>query len=112
MYANISVIFISEIGVVPDEGLQCITDRMHSFRRGNWFFPNGTLVPTQDNGSNTFIQRRGLDDGTIILNRASADFTSPNGLFCCVIPDISDNIQRVCVNLDICELNKHFVLFK
>ena len=67
VYANNSVISITEIGETnPDtnlnEGLQCITDRVpccrSTFRAGEWYFPNGTMVPGESPTASptTFIE--------------------------------------------------------
>ena len=73
MYVNNSVISITEIGETsPDtdlnEGLQCITDRVlccrTAFRAGEWYFPNGTMVPVESPTASpsTFYRNRGRDD--------------------------------------------------
>ena len=108
MYANNSVISITEIGETnPDdtdqnEGLQCITDRMPCcrgvFRAGEWYFPNRTVVPREDNNPTTFHRNRGHDDGTVNLNRLN-NVMMPTGLFCCVVPDATGIMQTVCANI-------------
>ena len=115
VYANnSSVIPITEIGETNDTsntGLQCITDRRpccgsppHRF--GVWYFPGGmTTVPTQG-GATSFYRNRG-DDGTVNLNRLNANVMMPTGLFCCVVPDVNDDMQTVCAN--ICELEVNLV---
>ena len=78
VYTNNSVIPITEIGetnTTSNTGLQCITDRRPCCaairtRAGEWYFPNGTIVPSIVGGSITFYRTRG-DDGTVDLNRMS-----------------------------------------
>ena len=107
VYANNSVISITEIGVTnPDtnlnEGLQCITDRIpccrRDFRTGEWYFPNRTMVSGQSN-SPSFYRNRGMDDGTVNLNRINANVMMPTGLFCCKVPDGTGIVQTVCVTI-------------
>ena len=101
--ANNSVIPITEIretntSMSPPQnsnnGLQCITDRMpccrFGHRAGEWFFPNGTMVP--EGSGPTFYRNRGRDDGTVNLNRVNTNVMSPTGLFCCNV----DHSQWIC----------------
>ena len=114
LYANNSVISITEIGQTDismsasqnsNNGLQCITDRMPCCRfgpntAGEWFFPDGTMVPIRVLGTaTTFYRNRGSDDGTVNLNRINTIVMSPTGLFCCVVPDAIDIDQTVCITL-------------
>ena len=50
----------------------------------------------------TFYRNRGPDDGTVNLNRVNTNVMSPTGLFCCVVSDATDVMQRVCAS--VCEL--------
>ena len=50
----------------------------------------------------TFYRNRGSDDGTVNLNRVNTNVMSPTGLFCCVVSDATDVMQRVCAS--VCEL--------
>ena len=107
VYANSSIIQITNIGQTDpntsqNEGLQCITDRMpccetEPNNSGEWYFPNGTTVPIQDRAASFYRNRGG--DGTVNLNRAASDVILPTGLFCCVIPDVTDTLQRVCATI-------------
>ena len=104
-YADKSIIQITDIGQsVPHAGLHCITDRMPCcrnppFRTGQWLFPNGSNIPTQDNAA-VFYRSRG-DDGSVRLNILSSDTALPllTGLFCCVVPDATDTTQTVCADI-------------
>lgn len=110
VYANNSIIQNTNIGQTDpyssqNEGLQCVTDRMPccSSQIGEWSFPDGTTVPTRDNAV-SFYRNEG-DDGAVNLNRIGSNVVSPTGLFCCVIPDATDTLQRMCATiskLDIC----------
>ena len=96
VHADKSDIQITDIGeVAPYAGVQCITDRMHccgdpQFSAGEWRFPNGSKIPTQETAA-VFYRDRG-DDGTVNLNILSSNTTLPllTGLFCCVMPDATD----------------------
>jgi hypothetical protein len=103
VHANNSAISITEIGetnTTSNTGLQCITDRMpccgYQDRAGEWFFPDGTAVPRENNAM-TLFRNRG-DDGTVNLNRLSG-ITMPTGLFCCEVPNAVNIIDRVCANV-------------
>ena len=112
-YSNRSVIFTTEIGETDvsssppqNNGLQCITDRMPCCRFeggqvGEWFFPDGTIVPAGPRTGLTFYRNRGSlrDDGTVNLNRDNINVTSPTGLFCCTIPDATGTSQTLCANI-------------
>ena len=106
VYPNNSRILITEIGPTntspPNSGVQCITDRMPCCgtkpnRAGEWFFPNGSVVPIQSIAT-TFHRTRG-DDGTVNLNRLSSDVMVPTGRFCCVLPDATSTEVTVCANI-------------
>ena len=64
---------------------------------GEWYFPHETTVPIQDRAVSFYRNRGG--DGTVNLNRVASDVILPNGLFCCVIPDATDTLQRVCATI-------------
>ena len=105
VYASHNFIFINDIGEY-DNGLQCITDRKpccgNPTNAGEWFFPNGTLVPpTYENGGRLYTSR-GHNDGRVILNHFNSTATYPTGQFCCVVPDVMGINQTLCVN--ICKL--------
>ena len=107
VYANNSIIQNTKIGETDpytsqNEGLQCITDKIpccetEPNNSGEWYFPNGTTVLAQGSAI-SFYHNEG-DDGTVTLNRINSDAISPTGLFCCVIPDATDTLQRVCATI-------------
>ena len=64
-------------------------------RAGEWYYPNNGRVETMGHRSNgSFYRDR--DQGVARLNRRY-DAMMPTGLFCCVIPDRNDTIQRLCI---------------
>ena len=107
VYGNNSIIPMTEIGetysdTMSNTGLQCITDRIPCCasvlnRFGEWYFPDGTVVPVQSVATTFYRNRR--DDGTVNLNRLNTNVMMPTGLFCCEVPDASDRTQRVCANI-------------
>ena len=116
IYPNGSIIFVNDIGesnstspMAPSQrqnGLQCVTDRMpccsSPHMLGDWFFPNGTVVPEQTLSHSTFYSNRGLEnDGTLNLNHVSRDSNTVTGEFCCVLPDINDVNQTLCTVIDV-----------
>ena len=104
VYVNNSVIPIAEIGetnTTSNTGLQCVTDRIRCCaspegRAGEWYFPDGTLVPIKGLAK-TFYRNRG-DDGTVNLNRLSG-IMIPTGKLCCEVPDLIGITDRVCANI-------------
>ena len=112
VYANNSVIPITEIGETSNTRLQCITDKMPCCGKpnkfGEWLLPGGANVPIKASGK-PFYRNRG-NYGKINLNLRNV--TTDNvmirtGLFCCVVPDANGDMQTVCAN--ICELEVDFV---
>ena len=97
MYANNSVIDINLVGEgfegaqITDGGaLECHTDDTTCCReidnpngpgRGEWYYPNGTVVPPPGNGTGFYKTR---DHMVIRLNRV--DMAGPTGVYECVIP--------------------------
>ena len=99
MYANNSVIDLNLVGEVfegdqiTDGGaLECHTDDTTCCRgiddlpngtgRGEWYYPNGTVVPPP-NSDNSIYRTR--DHMVIRLNRRHG-IAQPSGVYTCVIP--------------------------
>ena len=85
---NNSVVTTEEIGE-SEKALICATNLRPCCnslpnRQGEWYYPNGSLVPPK-NAGHDFYRSRG-DDGTVRLNRKN-DILSPMAIFYCVIPD-------------------------
>ena len=85
----------------PNSGLQCITDMMPCCKTpnivGEWYYPNGTPVPIQNNAA-TFYRNRG-DDGTVNLNRLNDGVMSPTGMYCCEIPNAAGMDTSLCISI-------------
>ena len=66
---------------------------------GEWLFPDGvTTVPGPLQSPTSFYRNRG-DDGTVNLNRLSANVLMPTGLFCCKVRDAAGDTDPLCVNI-------------
>ena len=107
VYANNSVIQITEIGVTDpntdlNNGLQCFTDRMpccrFDFRAGDWYMYTPERRMVEGPSIMRFYRNRGHDDGTVNLNRPNG-VMMPTGLFCCEVPDATGDIQPLCINI-------------
>ena len=86
---NNSVILLDDVGDTSN-ALQCISDlngcclgRPGRPSRGQWYYPNGTQVRTNNTGDG-FYRNRG-SNGQVFLRRRS-DITSPTGTYCCQVP--------------------------
>lgn len=99
VYANNSLIPITEIGSTSNTGLQCITDRMpcHAIS-GVWMLPTGQGVEEPKPNESFY---RSMANGAVNLYRADNTIMSPTGLFCCEIPDATNKNQKAYIN--ICE---------
>ena len=108
VYPNNSLMPVKEIGHGYGEGhesensVKCITDRKPCcaglpFRVGRWYFPDGSEVPPP--GAGRHFYRLRSDSGFVYLNRLNSDVTHPVGQFCCAVPDATDDIQTLCVNI-------------
>ena len=103
MNSVIPITVIGETNTTSNTGLQCLTDRRpccaFPIRQGDWFFPDGVAaVPGPLQSPTTFYRTRG-DDGTVNLNRLSANVMTPTGQFCCMVRDAADTVQTVCVDI-------------
>ena len=69
------------------------------YRAGEWYFPDGTLVPILSEATSFYRNRGEGDDGTVNLMRTYENITSPTGLFCCKVPDADALDQVLCINI-------------
>ena len=93
-YPNNSVINIEAIGR-NREALICQTNKRPCCatppnRAGEWYYPNGTLVPIEVKGSAIYRDRE--DEGQVRLNRKN-NVIHPIGVYRCEVPD-AQNIKR------------------
>ena len=97
---NNSVILLDDVGDNSNV-LQCISDLSGCCLgpgRGQWYYPNGTQVPTNANGYG-FYRNRG-SNGQVFLRRRS-HITSPTGTYYCQVPTAASgsNDETFCVFL-------------
>ena len=101
--ANHSYVDLSLVGTSDSNSVQCITD-LHTCcssaqgsHRGDWYFPNGSLLRfSGDNSESRGAQR-------VSLRSHSGGF-SPSGIYCCAIAtnenhDSSTVRDTVCIGL-------------
>ena len=128
-YQNNSLVVLEDIGEGGD-ALFCITDFFNcctplytsemKFVLGNWFFPNGTRVPSSGNQWD-FHRTRGHMVVHLHRRRGGAE-----GIYRCEIPDAKNVIQTIYIGvydtiskplpthwysqkiLDICDMFTHF----
>ena len=101
-YQNNSVITLEDIGERGD-ALLCITDQPNCCRPhytgengqviGNWFFPNGTRVPSKSTEWNLY-RDRGLS--VVRLHRRRG---GDEGLYRCEIPNILNTTQSIYIGV-------------
>ena len=91
---------LEDIGEGGD-GLLCVTDLAACCRPpyytgavGNWFFPNGTRVPSS--GSQWDLHRVRSGQGLIYLNRRRGGV---NGIYHCEIPDAIQLYQTIYIGV-------------
>ena len=104
---------LSDIGVGTNTlgdgdsmGLRCLTDSTQCCRGsdnpnggplGEWYFPDGTLVPDGTVSSRDIFRNRG--PSVVRLNRRN-NAQSPTGVYRCEIPDARGTTQSIFVGVD------------
>ena len=92
---NVSITDIGE----GDSALRCITDQTDCCnfptRRGEWRFPDGTLVAVPGVGGDIY-RNRGTQ--TVLLHRRN-NALGPLGSYCCEVDTVADPNARICINL-------------
>ena len=97
-YRNNSIVFLEDIGEY-DDALLCITNQTaccrppHSGVIGNWFFPNGTRVPSSG-GQQDIYRTRG--QMVVLLHRKRGGV---EGIYRCEIPDTFGFIQTLYIRV-------------
>ena len=100
-YANNSAIAITEVGEA-DNAVLCMTDLITccggdtaETRKGNWRYPDGTLVNNNASGDGIYRDRR---DMVVRLHRRSSA-TTPTGRYCCEVPTMANPSSIICIIL-------------
>ena len=98
-YSNNSIVNITDIGEGVSDSLLCFTNNTNcceSPRRGEWYFPNMSIVRIKgEDGS--FYRDRG--PSVVRLHRRH-NATMPTGPFCCEIPDANNVTHRIYITVD------------
>ena len=105
-YSNNSIVNIIDIGHGDRDSLLCVTSNINCCavsRRGEWYFPNMSMVRTQGEGG-SFYRSRGQ---SMVRLHQRHNAMMPTGPFCCEIPDASNVTQRVCIVLKFAETDQH-----
>ena len=88
-----------------DDALLCLTEYSTCCKQpalGNWFFPNGTRVPSTDNQWD-FHRTRG--DMVVLLHRREG---GEDGVYCCEIPDAMNIIQTIYIGVYTAETGEQY----
>ena len=98
--ANNSYVDVDDIGE-GDNALLCHTNKEdccgeYPNRAGEWYFTNGTMVGTEGGTQDEFYRNRATK--VVRLNHRQGTFTE-KGCFLCKVPDASNTIQTVNVNI-------------
>ena len=105
-YANNSAIAITEVGE-DDDAVLCRTDLTTccggtaETRKGNWRYPDGTLVDNIVSGDDIYRNRGSMV--VRLLRRNSA--TTPTGQYCCEVPTMANPSSNEAICIILCEYN-------
>jgi hypothetical protein len=102
-YAENAEISIRDVGDSDSGGsLLCKTDRTDccgigpgETRRGEWFYPDGTMVGTSGTGDD-FYRDRGAS--VVRLHRRN-NAAQPTGRYCCEVGSVANANARICITL-------------
>ena len=99
-YVNGSEVLLTDIGE-RDNALLCLTANtqccnIDRVQLGEWYFPDGTLVPDGQDASRSIYRNRG--PRVVQLNRRN-NATSPTGVYRCEVPDASGTNQTISITL-------------
>ena len=92
---------LTAIGEGDTAALLCLTERVECCRGsdgvagGNWYFPDGSLVPFGFEGTSIYLNRGA---SRVRLNRRN-NVQSPTGVYRCEVPDASGTDQSIYVGV-------------
>ena len=104
-YPNNTELRLTDVfGITSSYSLLCVTERRPccsdpnaSNKAGDWYYQNGTAVPSFDTGLDFYTSRG--DDGTVRLHARDNVSLMNTSQFCCEILNINDLSQKLCVNI-------------
>ena len=101
---TIKLIFNEIFGTTSRYSLLCASERdpccSNSSEAGGWYYQNGTVVPSYDQGFAFYTSRD--DNGTVHLHTRDSSVSLMNTTqFCCEVLNVNDLSQKLCV--DICD---------
>ena len=99
-YQNNSIVILEDIGE-GDDALRCLTSQTACCRPpyvngsalGNWFFPNGSSVPSSGMNWDIYSSRGRM---VVVMHRRRSGV---EGIYHCVIPDTSGFIQTIYIGV-------------
>ena len=113
MYLPGDTVFLEDIGsasgtdpTMPAGALVCATNNVNTQccrtgdggNVGEWFFPNGTMVPRARNPGNSIFARSGSTQ-QVRLNRLAYTPKEPLGEYECRVPDSSGMVQTAAITI-------------
>ena len=99
-YQNNSCVTLEDIGDGGSDALLCVTNLTaccrppHGPSKGNWYFPNGTRVPSSGNTMWGFQRTRGS-----MVVRMHRKRGGVNGIYRCEIPDLMNVTQTIYIGV-------------
>ena len=98
-YQNNSLVTLKNIGITNNDSLLCVTNPKKNYCSGtplgNWFFPNGTRVPSKVvNGTWDLYRTRGH-----MVVRMHRKGDGEDGIYRCVIPDSMSITQTIYIGV-------------
>ena len=102
-YQNNSCVALEDIGEGDNNSLLCVTNQtacckppytdQNGSAKGNWYFPNGTKVPSSSEPSDFYRTRSQM---VVRLNRRRG---GEDGIYHCEIPDSMDVNQNIYIGV-------------
>ena len=96
IYQNNSCVALEDIGEGDNNSLLCVTNQTACCKQsgnGNWFFPNGTRVPSKER---QWDFHRTRDKMKVRLNRRQG---GEEGIYRCEIPDSMNVTQNISIGV-------------
>ena len=104
-YQNNSLVTLEDVGE-GDDALFCMTEYSTCCKQpalGNWFFPNGTRVPSS--GNNWDFHRSRSDMAVLLHRRRSGE----DGVYSCVAPDALNVTQTIYIGIYTADTGEQYI---